>query len=241
MTRRDTTSVRAGSGLGLVVGIGACLSVAMLVAALQGFPQVRPVEFGADGTELVPPTPVAEESTQPLPDLDPSAENPLLALIAAILGILIAAVVAVLIVRLLIRVVRNLWGSRPLRRRGAAELDILPAQAPDGDGAVDAPILRQGIEGAIDAIDRGSVPGDAIVAAWVGLEQSAARAGQERGVAETPGEFTIRIIGRREAIAADARGLLRLYEGVRFGGHRASDADRSEARDRLLRIQEGWA
>lgn len=61
-----------------------------------------------------------------------------------------------------------------------------------------------------------------------------------RGAAETPGEFTTRILGERPAAAADLTRLLGIYERVRFGGHEADAAEREAARDALVRIREAW-
>jgi hypothetical protein len=48
------------------------------------------------------------------------------------------------------------------------------------------------------------------------------------------------MIGLREGIADETRGLLRLYERVRFGGYEADERDRASARDDLQRIREAW-
>ena len=92
-------------------------------------------------------------------------------------------------------------------------------------------------------VPRDSVIGDladAIVAAWLGLEQSAADAGAARGKSETPGEFALRVITLRDGLSRDARTLLGLYQRVRFGEHDADEADRAAARRALQHLEEGW-
>ena len=80
--------------------------------------------------------------------------------------------------------------------------------------------------------------GDAIIAAWVGLELSAERAGFVRSASETPSEFTRRIVSRAAGSAADVDTLLRLYERVRFGDYLANERDRIRAREALRRLRE---
>jgi hypothetical protein len=74
----------------------------------------------------------------------------------------------------------------------------------------------------------------------VELEQVSARAGRARAEAETPGEFTVRILRRRPGLDADLETLLALYESVRFGGASADEQARTAARRCLAAIEEGW-
>lgn len=224
----------------MLICIGAGFVLVMIIASLQGHPQLRPVDF--ESGDIIAPveTPPPSQTEQPLAELEPSPDNPVLAVIAMIVGILIAVVIALLLLRLAIRLIRALWERRALQRKDAMTPDLAHVAAPVPESVIDAPIVRDAISGALDAIDESPVPADAIVSAWVGLEESAGRAGQERGMAETPGEFTLRIIGRRGEIAAETTALLALYERVRFGGHVATEDDRADARALLTRIRRGW-
>lgn len=214
----------------------------MFAAATQGIPQFG---GGLDDTEgrtgedvlLTAPTETAP------PPLEPPEDSPLLAIIGTILAaVVVAAVLAMayLGMRLLIRYLVGLWRDRPLARREAAQVAIQVVAAPVTDVEPDKATIRRGIAEALRTIDDRPVPGDSIVAAWVGLEESAADAGAGRGRNETPSEFTVRIIGRRAGIAADVVTLLALYEQVRFGGHDADESDRARASQCLRGIQEGW-
>ena len=61
--------------------------------------------------------------------------------------------------------------------------------------------MQRGIAGALATIDERATASDAIVAAWIGLEESAADAGVKRAASETPGEFVVRIITLRPGLS----------------------------------------
>jgi hypothetical protein len=104
----------------------------------------------------------------------------------------------------------------------------------------DVPLLRSGIEQALDALDDGREPADAIVRAWLGLQETAEESGILRGPAETPTEFTTRIMKGAFADDRAVRTLLRLYLRTRFGNHPVTDADVAEVRVALEELIAGW-
>lgn len=237
MARHGRTKTPRPSSVAPAVGVG--FAVLMLVAALQGYPQIRPVEFSSGDTPM-PET--SQQTTAPLqiPE-DRAPDDPVLVVIATVIGILVGVFLLVVLVRLIIRVLKQLWRSRALERRSGAEIGRGPAPAPAPVQSVDAPVVRDGILGAIDALHAHAAPSDAIVAAWVGLEESAQRAGMQRAAAETPGEFTLRVVGGRPGIAGDVRELLRMYEGVRYGDRAPAEQERARARELLERIHREWS
>ncbi|MFJ6531046.1 DUF4129 domain-containing protein [Microbacterium sp. NPDC091662] len=225
-----------------LIVIAGFFATIMFAAATQGLPQ-----FGGwftdteerSGDDVVPTAPAETAS----PPLDPPEDSPLLVIIGYILAaVVIAAVLAMVFfgARLLIRYLVGLWRDRPLARREATRVDTQAVTAPVTDVEPDDATIRRGIAEALRTIDSRPLPGDSIVAAWVGLEESAADAGAGRGANETPSEFTVRIVGRRAGIADDVVALLGLYEQVRFGGHDAGEGDRARAAECLRAIQEGW-
>ncbi|UGS27147.1 DUF4129 domain-containing protein [Microbacterium resistens] len=240
--RRDDTRPTRGIEARRTVAGGSALVVLILVlmafAALQGRPVFGQLLFEGAGAVTPSPPPSIDAGTAPpdVRDQDPAA----LAWLGVVLGILVAIALAALLISGLVVLLRRLWRDRPLRVRAGVQLqDAMPA--PDAsDPAADAPVVRAGIAGALDAITAIGRPHDAIVAAWVGLEQTAARAGQSRGASETAGELAVRILSRHRASAAEVTALLRLYEDVRFGGATASERDRAEAARLLRRIEEAW-
>lgn len=225
-----------------LITVAGVFAVLMFVAAQQGLPQFRPLS--GNGAEIVNETtsePAPAEST-PGP-MEQTEESPLLKVIGAVMAVLVAIAVLTLLffgARMLVRYLRGLWRDRPLERREAAAVDAMSVVIAGTDAEPDAAIIRRGIDEALRTIDVDPAPGDSIVAAWVGLEESATDAGAGRAPHETPSEFTVRIIGRRAGIAADVVALLGLYEQVRFGDLVAEERDRATAAACLRGIQAGW-
>lgn len=221
-------------------GIVGLFVVVMLAASVQGSPIITPPEFAP---ATAPPIEIPEETAAPsgtptpVPEPTNDIADTILGLIFLLLGIAVIAVVLVFVVRALLR----MWQDRPLRTRDGGDIEF-EGSAADASQETDAaaPAIRRGIDGALRSIDEQAQPSDAIVAAWVGLEENAADAGLTRGRSETPAEFALRIITRRTGIADAATALLKLYERVRFGGHLADESDRDAARAALNTIEEGW-
>lgn len=226
-------------GLAAVAGLFGLL---MFAAAMQGAPQ-----FSSNGTQSTSPPP--EEVLLPAPTATgtpPPAEPWQDSVVAQILGVVFGLVLAlavlalvVVIARQLIRLLVRLWRDRPLALRdvAAAGADGLPAPP---ESPADAGAIRRGVADALRTVLERPEPGDAIVAAWIGLEESATDAGYGRAPTETPAEFTSRVIGARRGIAEEAVILQDLYERVRFGGLAAGEADRRRAAEALRGIKAGW-
>lgn len=130
--------------------------------------------------------------------------------------------------------VRSLEGALEDLGPVAAEVLGEPETLPD------APVLRRGFEHALHVLDSSREPGDAIVEAWMGLEEAAADSGVRRAPAQTPTEFTSRILTRSADVERPVHRLLELYLRVRFGDHPATPADVTEARTCLEELSESW-
>lgn len=225
------------AGIGAVIGL---FLIVLVAIAVQGTPSI---DFApSEPREAATPPPVLDES--PMPVGTPLPENPASDIIGATIGFVFLALAAVAVTFILILVVRALmraWRDRPLQTQEGDATDFeVQEQAVDAEPDVAAPMIRRGIQGALRTIDERPIATDAIIAAWVGLEESATDAGMTRGASETPSEFALRIITRRSGFSDAARELLRLYERVRFGGYIAEEHDRDAARAALQRIEEGW-
>ena len=219
--------------LAAVVGVTALL---MVVAALQGVPR-----FGDIALQRRPPASAPPTASQ-RPDMPGGIsipDSPVLGTIVAVIEILFSLAMLFLLLWLFWRVLRVLWQRRPLSRQAGGEVGI-GAVTTAGDEAVDAGTIRAAALDARQAIDAHRDPADAIVAAWVHLEEASARAGRARAPSETPAEFTMRILRRRPGLDAELGALLGLYESVRFGGREADEAQRATARRCLAAIEEGW-
>ena len=208
----------------------------MAVASLQGMPRFGDIGLGRRMPNTAD-TPGPQASGMPTPQELP--ENPVLATIASAITILLALAGLALLGWLLWRAIRSLWSTRPLSRRAGGAVghgqSVMAA-----DEAVDAEAIRDAAAEAQEAIDTRLDPADAIIAAWVRLEEASACSGGARGTAETPGEFTVRILSRRPGIDRELGTLLGLYESVRFGGWAADESARSTARRCLTAVEEGW-
>jgi hypothetical protein len=163
--------------------------------------------------------------------------------VTVVLVVLAAAVVA-LVALVLVRRLLGWWRARP----GHAELvdevaelvdgteEAVPAEPPEPDART---VLR-GLALALSVLEEDREPDDAIVAAWLGLEEAAEDAGVHRFGSETPTEFAARIITRTSTDAAAAKRLLGLYQKVRFGGHDATPDDVAAARECLGALSAAW-
>ncbi len=212
--------------------------IVMFTASMQGLPSFHPPFIEVDlpdrtaGPEPTPPT------TPPTPPPEP--ETSFWGIIVLVLLLALVAGAAALLITMAVRALIQQWRDRPLSRRDGADVDVAEATAAGVAAAPDAPIVRRGIAAARVVVRERADPGDAIVAAWVGLEETAADAGIPRAASETPAEFTLRILLRRPGIEEATRDLLRLYESVRFGGRVGTEQDRTAAAHALDVIEEGW-
>jgi len=144
-----------------------------------------------------------------------------------------------------------LWFLAPKIRRALAAWSARSEAAPDDEDAGDygdieavpaAPVLEQGVARAARLLEDDRVPpGDAVIAAWVALEESAARTGVVRDRAQTASEFTVDVLGRTRADPAATSRLLQLYLAARYSEHRLTPQDVAAARDALARIADGVA
>ncbi len=221
----------------VVATIGGLFVLTMLAASLQGAPAFDPPRIGEfDRPVFEQPAGPLEPEPYPTGLLDAAGDQgagPMIALA-------VTAVIAFALLALFVRLLIVLWRTRRLRRRRGAAVGAALAEPVADDEAALAPAVRQGIVEALTRIDRHADPSDAIVAAWVGLEESASGAGIVRGVSETPAEFTVRVVARTDSVATEARTLLALYERVRFGGVRATEVERATARSALDVIEREW-
>ncbi|HEY5224085.1 MAG TPA: DUF4129 domain-containing protein [Microbacteriaceae bacterium] len=115
--------------------------------------------------------------------------------------------------------------------------DLVAEAVPE---AVSAPVLKRGFSLAIASLDQEREPHDAIVKAWLGVQDAAAESGIQRRAAETPTEFTSRILRRVPADSAAVGTLLNAYLRVRFGDHPATVQDVERVRAALQSLSASW-
>jgi hypothetical protein len=138
------------------------------------------------------------------------------------------------------------WAGRPSRAARSqhsvpvAATSEVPVVVPEPEPEPDVPALRTGIELALQLLDEQREPADAVVRAWLGLQESAQESGIVRAPAETPTEFTSRILSRAFADDRAIRTLLRLYLRTRFGDHPVSADDVAAVRGALKELVRTW-
>lgn len=219
-------------------GVLVLFIIAILSASLSGRPTFSLPRISAAPLPLPPAQPTATLAPPVAPESLDDSSWLLTVLALIVMLIVVAAVLAGVI--WLIRVLMQAWRERRLRLRDGAATDAGFDTALVDEQAPDAPVMRRGIAAAREILAAHAEVGDAIIAAWVGLEQTAADSGVGRGVSETPAEFTLRLLLRRPGLDAPARELLSLYESVRFGAHTADERMRAQAAAALNTIDEGW-
>ena len=225
---------RERSIAGAVV-LGALIALAVVGSAVRG-PWVlerrtAEVPFRGARTPTLTPAPLPTEGRSPLDDAEALPRLDL-SWLPAVLIVLLAAVVALVLWRLWLR----------YRRAGAPVEDT--ARSAGVTAGVDAvpelPVLLRGVEAA--RLSLGSIPdpGDAVIAAWLSLEDAAAESGVRRHPAQTPTEFTLAILRSTRADADATRELLALYHLARFSTHPVT-ADHVERASRCLgAIADSW-
>ena len=239
MSAREATRARRGRAWVPVVVVIALFVLVVAAAALQGAAGFEP-RFAPEAVEPPAGTPgpsaeptLAPEPEEDVPDvvIDPGSDPTLGAVAAIVLTVLLA--IAVVALR------RALRGMRTSARPTAAEIDVATSFSPAPAVEADAGAVGAGIDGALERIETPGAARDAVVAAWAELETAAAAAGLARAASETQAEFAVRVLGRVRATESTTA-LLRLYEGVRYGGHTPSADDVDAARRHLRAIREVW-
>ena len=186
------------------------------------------------------PTVTSEPTLPPEQHADRTPTSPLAPIV---LGIIAAAATA-LVIWLVVRVLMRLWATRTAQPAVGAVEDDAPPLAPDEindpEAEPDAPIVHRGLRLALDALGDDREPADAVVKAWLGLQSAAEDSGVERRAAETPTEFTTRVITRVKADSGAAAQLVDVYQGARFGGHEITSADVHRARAAIEKLLDSW-
>lgn len=155
------------------------------------------------------------------------------------IGIVVLALIALALAVLLWR----WWGGRrlpPAPRLTGASVGTATQPVPVPTPEPEPEQLLTGIELALVALDEGREPADAVVRAWLGLQETAEESGIVRRASETPTEFTSRIISGAFADDSAVRTLLRLYLRTRFGDHPVTEQDVSEVREALRKLVSSW-
>lgn len=236
--------IRTGTGAGALRTISASALLAVLVAAAAGI--AGTTRFS--GPRWVPhlsirphqPTRSAPRSAAPAERASPAPRGATHLSLGSVLWVL--AGLAVLGASFLLW---RWWSNRASRRAtGVHAAPVSAARpapaAPEPEQEPEHEKLLSGIELAIQVLEEPREPTDAIVRAWLGLEETAAASGVVRRPSETPSELASRIL--RSVVADDRaiRTLLRLYLQTRFGDHPVTGDDVSAVREALRALVGSW-
>ncbi|WP_275003569.1 DUF4129 domain-containing protein [Promicromonospora iranensis] len=175
-----------------------------------------------------PPSPDTSRSPMDQP-VDAGAENPWI-------GLVIAILIGLLVLALLTAVARRLLALR--RQRTDITPDNLTGGTATGNpgDAVDLPELQDAVTRALAHLDGHARPRDAVVAAWVALEEAAARAGAHRDPAQTPTEFAGTVLAATPAPPPAVARLRTLYQRARFTDRPIDRTAVAQAREALADI-----
>ncbi|WP_223690601.1 DUF4129 domain-containing protein [Leifsonia poae] len=222
----------------LVVCSGLLL-VAAAAIAVQGAPVFGPFAWNLNAPAQPAPTAVFTPppfSAGPVPGAQHQLGRFDLAWIVGLLAVLVLAIAALLLWQLIRR--RRRRGERDIEELRIESLEVVE---PDAPAEPAAPPLRRGLDRALDTLAEPREPRDAIEQAWLGLQEAAEESGVHRLAAETPGEFTARILVRVGADGPAAHALLDLYLRVRFGAKEVTLDDVEVARASLETLRASWS
>lgn len=189
---------------------------ALLDAAPDLLPEISP-----------PPTPTVTQETEQPPDAG-TTDLTLVLLLALLLAV---AVVLALVGR---RILAALRAAEPPPEPDTT--DVGHALADTTTPAVTVDELQDAVALALRRLDNATTPHDAVVAAWVSLEDAAAHHGTERDPAQTPTEFTVALLHDTPAPPKPVTTLRRLYHHARFTDRPVEAAQVATARDALEHI-----
>ena len=221
----------------LPTALVAVLVVASVIAAAAAGPwSIGRRDVGAPDLVFSPPQQTPSALPESLPDGLAAGEAlpAWLGWVGAVFAALCVAVLLWLLV-LAVRALLRTWAARDQTARDEAPDDVVI----DADDEAAAPVLRAGVARAAHALAGEAEPADAVVAAWVALEEAAERSGVERGPAQTASELTVDVLDGTRADPEATRALLGLYLTARFSGRPVTDVDVRRAQECLVVLADG--
>lgn len=150
------------------------------------------------------------------------------------------ALVLVVLASFIVRWIRGLRLAPPAPGEGLSTAVAPQAKPQEPEPEPEPAKLMTGIERALDTLNEEHEPGDAVIRAWLGLQETAEQSGIVRRASETPTEFASRVLARAVADPEPLRTLLQLYLRARFGDHPVTPGDVSAVRAALQQLLGSW-
>ena len=231
---------RTGSRVPTIVILAGLLCVLVAIgAALQG-------RSTFTGPRWVPgdptPAPPVEQTANPQSTV-PATVAPHASITPSVLigWVPLVIILSLLVLAVLLLLLRFFFSNRSIASRRTLSVDAALSDSPvEVITDADLPTLHRGLVRAADLLETDREPRDAIVKAWIGLQEAAEDSGISRRASETPTEFTSRVF---ESVAADrnaASALLKVYLRVRFSRKPATESDVVVARHAIQRLRDTW-
>ncbi|MGH1548928.1 DUF4129 domain-containing protein [Leifsonia poae] len=215
----------------------ALVGVAVVAVAFQGAPEFTGPRM------FLPPAPIASAPPRPQVSGSPEPQEQTQVLHLDLSWLFVALIVLAVVIALAL-----LWRLR--RRRAPPRelpplIDVTDAEVgdphPEPERHVDPEHVRRGLDRASAELADVREPRDAIERAWVGLEEDAADSGVRRLPAETPAEFTTRVLARVAADRDAAQRFLALYQRARFSSAPVTPQDVAAARSAIDALRASWS
>jgi hypothetical protein len=220
--RDAVVAARLRTVLSYIVGAGLIvIPVLYLLSRQQPKENLRPVTATPRPTPSATGRPHVAEAGRP-----PAA---LIIVLCVLLGLILAAVVYGIIVFL--RRHRGLWSGSHGR---------VPRFPVEASADADEPGLRDAVESGYSAMRGLDDARAAIIACYLAMEDSLARAGTPRAAADTPDELLARAAGQGLVQGSAAERLTALFYEARFSSHPMLRADRDDAERALAELAAGF-
>jgi hypothetical protein len=220
------TVTRRGLGLGL--GAAGTLLLAAWVSAAGPVGVFARRDFS--GPEAKAPgenygsDPTISATNQGLQRADVRASDPLLVSLVSFAMKLVLAVVVIVVLVAVGRALRDRWATREVSSDDLETVDVLPE------------VLLEGAREGQQLLARGT-PANAVIAAWVALEDAVRSAGVRDDDSRTSAELVTTVLRSYRVDRAPLDTLAGLYREARFSRHPVAEAHRELAREALTQVQ----
>jgi hypothetical protein len=215
---------------GVAVGLGAAATLLLAawvsaagpvgVFARQDFSGKESSEPGKD----FGPGPIPSATGNGLTRADVRTSDPFIVSVVELAMKLVLAVVVVVVLVALGRMLLDRWHTREVTADQVAAVDVLPD------------VLLEGAVEGERQLARGT-PANAVIAAWVALEDAVRSAGVRDDDSRTAAELVTAVLRSHRVDRAPLDVLAGLYREARFSRHPIAEEQRTTAREALVQVQ----